>query len=84
MISMRGEGWRDMADKIRVIIVDDHPVFRQGLRNVLATHSDLDIIGEAGDGEEAIEVAQELLPDVVVMDINLAVRRVSAFRRRRG
>jgi DNA-binding NarL/FixJ family response regulator len=60
-----------MADKIRVIIVDDHPVFRQGLRNVLATHSDLDIIGEAGDGEEAIEMAQDLLPDVVVMDINL-------------
>jgi DNA-binding NarL/FixJ family response regulator len=60
-----------MADKIKVIIVDDHPVFRQGLRNVLAAHSDLDIIGEAGDGEEAIEVAQELLPDVVVMDINL-------------
>jgi DNA-binding NarL/FixJ family response regulator len=60
-----------MADKIRVIIVDDHPVFRQGLRNVLASHDDLDIVGEAGDGEEAIAVAQELLPDVVMMDINL-------------
>jgi DNA-binding NarL/FixJ family response regulator len=60
-----------MANQIRVIIVDDHPVFRQGLRNVLASHDDLDIVGEAGDGQEAIEVAQDLLPDVVVMDINL-------------
>jgi DNA-binding NarL/FixJ family response regulator len=62
-----------MTDKIRVIIVDDHPVFRQGLRNILASHEDLDIVGEAGDGQEAIDVAQELLPDVVVMDINLPV-----------
>lgn len=62
-----------MADRIEVIIVDDHPVFRQGLRNVLATHEDLRIVGEASDGEEAVQVAQELLPDVVVMDINLPI-----------
>jgi DNA-binding NarL/FixJ family response regulator len=60
-----------MADRIRVMIVDDHPVFRQGLRNVLAAHGDLCIIGEATDGPEAIELTQELLPDVVLMDINL-------------
>ena len=46
-----------MAKRIEVIIVDDHPVFRQGLRNVLASHKDVCIIGEAGDGEEAIERA---------------------------
>ena len=74
-----------MADKIDVMIVDDHPVFRQGLRNVLAVHEDLCIVGEATDGPEAIERAQELLPDVVVMDINLptlnglqATRRLKA------
>lgn len=61
----------DKADKIDVMIVDDHPVFRQGLRNILAMHEDLCIVGEAIDGPEAIERAQELLPDVVVMDINL-------------
>ncbi|MEE8391455.1 MAG: response regulator transcription factor [Anaerolineae bacterium] len=53
------------------MIVDDHPVFRQGLRNVLAVHEDLCIVGEATDGPEAIELVQELLPDVVLMDINL-------------
>lgn len=62
-----------MTDKITVMIVDDHPVFRQGLRNVLAAHKDLHIVGEATDGQEAIEQAQELLPDVVLMDINLPI-----------
>ena len=60
-----------MTDKIDVMIVDDHPVFRQGLRNVLAMHEDLCIVGEATDGPEAVERALELKPDVVVMDINL-------------
>lgn len=60
-----------MADRITVMIVDDHPVFRQGLWNILAVHEDLHIVGEATDGPEAVERAQELLPDVVVMDINL-------------
>jgi DNA-binding NarL/FixJ family response regulator len=60
-----------MTDKIKVMIVDDHPVFREGLRNILAVHTDLSIIGEAGDGDEAIERAQELEPQVVLMDINL-------------
>jgi DNA-binding NarL/FixJ family response regulator len=75
-----------MADKIEVMIVDDHPVFRQGLRNVLALHQDLCIVGEATDGPEAIGRAQELRPDVVVMDINLptlnglqATRRLGAL-----
>jgi DNA-binding NarL/FixJ family response regulator len=58
-------------EKIRVMIVDDHPLFRQGLHNVLATHADLHIVGEATDGPEAVEQAQVLLPDVVLMDINL-------------
>jgi len=60
-----------MVDKIKVMIVDDHPVFRQGLRNILAMHKDLRIVGEAADGREAIKLAQRLQPDVVTMDINL-------------
>ena len=57
--------------EIKVMIVDDHPVFRQGLRNVLDAYEDIFIVGEAANGQEAIEQAQELLPDVVMMDINL-------------
>ena len=75
-----------MPDSIKVMIVDDHPVFRQGLRNVLTVHEDVCVVGEATDGPEAIERAQELLPDVVVMDINLptlnglqATRRLKAL-----
>jgi len=60
-----------MADKIAVMIVDDHPVFRQGLKNILVVQRDLNVVGEAADGGEAVEQVQELLPDVVIMDINL-------------
>jgi DNA-binding NarL/FixJ family response regulator len=60
-----------MADTIKVLIVDDHPVFCQGLRNILAVHEDLSIVGEVADGAEAVRVAQRLQPDVVLMDINL-------------
>ena len=60
-----------MSDVINVMIVDDHPVFRQGLRNVLAAQEDLRVVEEAADGEAAIRKAQELHPDVVIMDINL-------------
>lgn len=58
-------------DSIRVVIVDDHPFFREGIRNVLAAEEDVDVIGEAADGEEAVAVAQQLRPDVMLLDINL-------------
>jgi two-component system response regulator DegU len=57
--------------KISILVVDDHPFFRQGLRDVLEAEPDLRIVGEACDGEEALRLAQELSPDVAVMDVNL-------------
>ncbi len=54
---------------IRVLLADDHAMFREGLRALLASEDDIDVIGEAHDGEEAVARASELQPDVVVMDI---------------
>jgi two-component system response regulator DegU len=63
----------EQVEKIRVLIVDDHPFFREGLRNVLAAAEDLVVIGEAQDGAEALETACSLQPDVVIMDINIPI-----------
>jgi two-component system response regulator DegU len=57
--------------QIKVVVVDDHPFFRQGLRDVLSAERDLCIIGEASDGEEALRLIRELAPDVAVMDVNI-------------
>ncbi len=57
--------------QIKVLVVDDHPVFRQGLRDILGTEADLRVLGEAENGEQALERAQQAQPDVVLMDINL-------------
>jgi DNA-binding NarL/FixJ family response regulator len=56
---------------IRVLLVDDHFLVRQGLRKYLSHHLDIELVGEAADGEEAVKLADLLKPDVVVMDINM-------------
>jgi DNA-binding NarL/FixJ family response regulator len=55
--------------KIKILIVDDHTVMRDGIRALLGLHDDFEIVGEASEGREAIEKARELAPDVIVMDI---------------
>ena len=57
--------------KTSVMLVDDHPLFRQGLRRVLEAQEDLEVIMEVADGEEALRLARQLVPDVIIMDINL-------------
>jgi NarL family two-component system response regulator LiaR len=58
-----------MPDPIRVLIVDDHEVVREGLRNFLELQDGMEIAGEAGDGDEGVALAAELRPDVVLMDL---------------
>ncbi|MDI9444272.1 MAG: MASE3 domain-containing protein [Planctomycetota bacterium] len=54
---------------LRVLLADDHPMFRRGLANLLGEYPDLEIVGEAGDGQAAIQLAEQVKPDVVVMDV---------------
>lgn len=56
---------------MRVLIVDDHPVLRRGVRTILLGHPNCDLCGEAVDGKDAIEKARELKPDVIIMDISM-------------
>jgi NarL family two-component system response regulator LiaR len=58
-----------MADVISVLIADDHPFVRHGLRTYLETLDDLEVVGEASDGAEAVDLATRLLPEVVLMDL---------------
>jgi DNA-binding NarL/FixJ family response regulator len=60
-----------MAERIRVLLVDDHPVVRQGLRTFLELQEDITIVGEAVDGTSGVAAAEELRPDVVLLDLRM-------------
>ncbi len=70
---------------IRILLADDHALVRQGFRLILSAQTDMEIVGEAGNGREAVELAEKLLPDIVVMDVAMpelngieATRRLAA------
>jgi DNA-binding NarL/FixJ family response regulator len=60
-----------MTDPIRLLIVDDHPVVRDGLRGMFTGTSEVDVVGEAADGAEAVTLAEALRPDVILMDLRM-------------
>ena len=60
-------------EKITVLIADDHPVVRQGLRVLLSLEDDIEVVGEVGDGAEAVELAAALVPNVILLDLKLPV-----------
>jgi two-component system, NarL family, response regulator NreC len=74
-----------MNQKIRILLADDHTIVRQGFRLILSSQPDMEIVGEAGNGREAVELAASLTPDVAVMDVAMpelngieATRRIAA------
>ena len=68
--------------RIKILLVDDQPLFREGLRTVLSLHSDFEVVGEAANGSEAIRLTRSLLPSVVLMDLQMPILDgVSATRR---
>ncbi|HHW48013.1 MAG TPA: response regulator transcription factor [Clostridiaceae bacterium] len=60
-------------EKIRVMIADDHPLVRQGIKQILELEEDIVVIGQASNGNEAVKIARECKPDVILMDINMPV-----------
>jgi len=70
-------------DSIRILIADDHPLFRDGLHGLLDSVPDTEVVGEAMDGQEAIALATSLQPDVILMDLKMpGVNGLQAMRER--
>jgi len=71
-----------LSRKLRILLADDHAVVRQGFRRILESQPDMEIIGEAGNGREAVDLAEKLTPDLIVMDVAMPeLNGIEATRR---
>jgi DNA-binding NarL/FixJ family response regulator len=61
----------DNSPRVRVLLVDDHKIVREGLALLLSEQADIEVIGQAGNGREAVDMASRLTPDVVIMDVSM-------------
>src|SRR5881628_2462407 len=59
------------AQSVRLVIADDHPIFRDGLRRLLEAEADFKVLGEASDGAEAVKLARQLKPDILLLDLSM-------------
>ena len=62
-----------MSARLRILVVDDHPIVRSGITSVLASQADFDVVGEASNGADAVTAAARLVPDLVLMDLRMPV-----------
>ena len=73
-VAVRNDGPKNGNERLKVLVVDDHALFRRGLQMVLKSEADIEVVGEAADGNEAVEKAQESMPDVILMDVRMPHR----------
>jgi DNA-binding NarL/FixJ family response regulator len=73
-VRVRNDGPKNGNERLKVLVVDDHALFRRGLQMVLKSEGDIEVVGEAADGNEAVEKAQESMPDVILMDVRMPHR----------
>lgn len=69
-----------MSDKIHVVIADDHTLFREGLAGIISGTEDFEVVGQAGTMEEAVQLARDLLPDIILLDIDMPGGGLEAAR----
>ncbi len=84
-LATEGEQLPKPAAPLRVLLADDHPIVRSGIRNELIRHSDIQVVGEAADGDEALRLAEALKPDVLILDIAMpGLKAVQIIRQLRA
>ncbi|GAB4440723.1 MAG: response regulator transcription factor [Anaerolineae bacterium] len=69
-----------MSDKIQVVLVDDHPLFRQGVASVLGAEPDIEVVGQGATADDAVRLARDLLPDIIMLDIDMPEHGLNAAR----